>query len=199
LQAQIEILDAEINDVAASRSEELAQARIKLDEASRAFESRNRDVEGKVQRYQDEIARRRHLYHEELAAVEAEGDQQKTQLENSVKSVTEKNEKIKQLITGLQEQGKAESRAIQEELSDLREAIDAAKVREEQQVHEAREQMAALRSAQHDTMGLEQQVLSLREEIAQMKRENQELRRECGRVDALQYTARISKFRSHLH
>jgi chromosome segregation ATPase len=199
LNAQIALLEAEINDVTASTAEDLAQSRNKLDAMAASFEARNREEREKVQRYQDEIAKHKQFYSEEMHALKGQAEMKKAQLDNALQATHEKIASLRELISQCQTKGSHDVQQVMQDIEDLKVAINQAKEREERQLEEAKEQIAKLRSAQRERVTIEQEVAGIRDEVAQLKRENQELRRECSRVDALQYQTRIAKCRALLH
>jgi DNA repair exonuclease SbcCD ATPase subunit len=199
LNVQIELLDAEINDVTASTAEDRAQSRSKLDAAVASFESRNREGREKVQRYRNEIAKRKQIYGQEMRALEGQAEMKKAQLDNALEAANQRLASLKELISQCQTKGAQEVQQVMQEIEELKAAIAQAKEREEKQLDEAKEQIVRLRGAQRDAVAIEQEVAGIKDEVAQMKKENQELRRECNRVDALQYQTRIAKCRALLH
>ena len=199
LQAQIEILDAEVSSVTNARNEDIARIQMKIDETTKAFESRNKDQVQKIQKYKSEIVKRKEQYDDQIKALRAQGDLERAQLENALRAANEKISSLRQLHNKLQDSGTKEHQTIQREISELNDAIQQAKQKEEEQMEELKEQIATMRAALRDKVTIEQEVLSLREEIDQIKRQNQELRKECSRIDNMQYSSRISRYRSSLH
>jgi hypothetical protein len=56
--AQIEIVDAEINEIGASRNEDVQRARLQVDETDGSFETHELEQKAKIDRYTHEIAKR---------------------------------------------------------------------------------------------------------------------------------------------
>lgn len=199
LQAQVELLDAEVANVTTGRNEDIARVQMKIDETTKAFEARNKDQLEKIQKYKSEIAKRKEQYDDQIKALRAQGDLERTQLENALRAANEKIAALRQLHNKLQDSGTKEHQTIQAEIAELRDAIEHAKQREEEQMEEVKEQIANYRVALRDKVAIEQEVLALREEIDQIKKQNQELRKECSRIDNMQYSSRISRYRSSIH
>ena len=198
VQAQIEILDAEINEIAASRNEELQRARVKMDETCAIFEARQKEQQVKVDRYKDEIAKRKQQYEEQVAALEAQKKMEHDQLDNELKATNEKVQALQQLFAKMDRRNSREIQMTQQDIERLRSAIQQGKEREEAQLVEAREQVAQLQDAQRDNVAIEQELMSIREEIARIKEDNAEMRSERQRMDTKIYSTRISKHRSTL-
>ena len=198
LQAQVDLLDAELGDVTAGRNEDLARVQAKIDEATRAYEARNKEQQQKIQRYRSEIALRKEQYEDELKAIKSQSEMEKTQLENALRAANDKISGLRELQNKLQDRGSQEQHVINREITELNDAIQQARQKEEEQMEEVKDQLATLRAAQREKGAIEQEVVSLREEIDQLKKENQELRKECARIDNMQYSSRISRYRSFL-
>ena len=199
LQAQVEILDAEVAHITTSRNDDVARVQMKIDETTKAFEARNKEQLAKIQKYKSEIAKRKEQYEDQIKALRAQGDLEKTQLENALRAANEKIASLRQLHNKLQDTGSQEHQAIQSEIAELQDAIEHAKQKEEEQMEEIKEQIADYRAAMREKVAIEQEVISLREEIDQIKKQNQEMRKECSRIDNMQYSSRISRYRSALH
>ena len=198
LSAQIEILDAEINEIAASRNEELQRARVKMDETCAAFEARQKEQQVKVERYQDEIAKRKQQYEEQMEALETQKKMEHDQLENELRATNEKLQGLQQLAAKMDRRNSREIDLTRQDIARLRSAIEQAKEREEAQISEVRDQIGQLQDAQRDNVALEQEIASMRDEVAQIKQDNTEMRAERQRMDTRIYSTRISKHRSTL-
>lgn len=198
LSAQIEILDAEINEIAASRNEELQRARVKMDETCAAFEARQKEQQVKVERYQDEIAKRKQQYEEQMEALETQKKMEHDQLENELRATNEKLQGLQHLAAKMDRRNSREIDLTRQDIARLRSAIEQAKEREEAQISEVRDQIGQLQDAQRDNVALEQEIASMRDEVAQIKQDNTEMRAERQRMDTRIYSTRISKHRSTL-
>lgn len=196
LNAQIEMLDAEINDITATRKEEMLHFKMKLDDTNHLFEKRNQEAQAKIARYQAEAARRQKECDDHILAIRNQSELEQTQLRNELETTNEKLKGLRQLFAKLQNQGNQEIQTVQRDIDELRHAIEKAKEREKTQIEETREQIAKLRGAQHDAIAIEQEVQYLKQEIEDMRKENQEMRKEKNRVESISYTTRMSKFRS---
>jgi chromosome segregation ATPase len=198
LKAQIEILDAEINEVAASRNEELQRARVQVDETGGSFETRQREQKAKIDRYSDEIAKRRQQFEERLAALEAQKKLEDDQLQSELRATTERLQGLQQLSSKMEKRNNREVQLTQQDMEKLNDAISQSKQREADQLEEAKEQIAKLQEAQHENIGIEQELIALRQKIDQIKKDNADMRKERQRMDTLIYSSRISKHRSNL-
>ena len=196
LNAKIEMLDAEINDVTAARREEALQFKMKIDDANNAFEKRNNEFQNKLARYQAELAKRQKECEDHIAAIRNHAEMEEAQLTNELNATNEKVKGLTMLYTKLQNRGSQEIQTVKLDINELKSTIEKAKQREAEQIEETRKQIAKLRGAQHDSVALEQELLSLKQEIEDMRKENQDMRKERNRVETLSYTTRISKYRS---
>lgn len=196
LQAQIEIINAEISEVAASRNEELQRARIKLDETSATFATRQREQAAKMDRYKDEIAKREAQYGEQAKALEIQKQMEHDQLENELKAMNEKLQGLQHLYSKIEKRNNRELQITQQDIERMNEAIEQMKQREEEQIEEAKEQISQYQDAQHDNIAIEQQIEAIRQEIARIKRDNVEMRKERQRLDTMIYSSRISRHKS---
>lgn len=198
LQAQIEIIDAEINEVAASRNEELQRARVKMDETSAAFEARQREQQAKLERYKDEISKRQLQYEEQIRALESQKDMEKEALETELKETNERLQGLQQLYSKMEKGNSREIQLTQQDIDRLNVAVQEAKKREEEQLEEAKQQIARLQDAQSDNVAIEQELEAVRQRIAQIKSDNTEMRKERQRLDTTIYSTRITRHRSTL-
>ena len=198
LQAQIEIIDAEINEVAASRNEELQRARVKMDETSATFEARQREQQAKLERYKDEIAKRQLQYEEQVKALEQQKEMEKEALENELRETNERLQGLQQLYSKMEKGNSREIQLTQQDIERLNVAVQEAKKREEEQLEEAKQQIARLQDAQSDNVAIEQELAAVRQRIAQIKQDNLEMRKERQRLDTTIYSSRITKHRSTL-
>ena len=198
LQAQIEILDAEINEVAASRNEELQRARVKMDETSAAFEARQREQQTKLERYKDEIAKRQAQYEEQIHALEEQKELEKRELDSELKETNEMLQGLQQLYSKMEKRNSREVQLTQQDIERLKAAVQDAKKREEEQMEEAKQQISRLQDAQSDNVAIEQELAAVRQRIAQIKQDNVEMRKERQRLDTTIYSSRISRHRSTL-
>lgn len=196
LNAQIEELDAEINDITATRKEEMLHFKMKLEDTNHLFEKRNQEAQEKIARYRADLARRQKECDDHILFIRNQADLERSQLENELETTKEKLEGLKQLFNKLQAQGDKEMQTIRQDIDQLQHAIAEAKKKEQDQIEETRVQISQLRGAQHDAIAIEQEVQYLRQEIEDMRRENQEMRKEKNRVETMSYSTRISKFRS---
>lgn len=196
LNAKIEMLDAEINDITATRKEEMLHFKMKLEDTNHLFEKRNQEAQEKIAKYQADLAKRQKECDDHILFIRNQSELEQTQLRNELETTNEKLKGLSQLFQKLQDQGNKELQTVQRDIDELKHAIENAKKREKDQIEETREQIAKLRGAQHDAIAIEQEVQYLRQEIEDMRKENQEMRKEKSRVETMSYTTRISKFRS---
>jgi chromosome segregation ATPase len=199
LQAQIEILDSEINEISASRNDELQRARVMIDEAASGFDTRKRERLANLEQLDDEIAKRNKQYAEQFTAIEAEHKLELEELEADLRATNERLQGMQQLFGKLEKRNNREIQVTHRDIEKLGDAIKQAKMREEEQTDDARQQITRLEEAKQDNIAIEQELVALREEIAQIKRDNLEMRKERQRLDAVIYSSRISKHRTGLH
>lgn len=198
LSAQIEILDNEINEIASSRNEELQRSRVKIDETSAVFDARRREQKIKIDRYNEEIQKRTVQYEDQIKAIEAQKKIEKEQLDNELKATNERLQGLQQLYTKMEKRNTKELNLAQQDIEKLKEAIDRAKTREEEQIEEAKAQIAKMQDAQNDNLAIEEEIEAVKQEILQIKKDNADMRKERQRLDNMIYSTRLSKHRSTL-
>jgi chromosome segregation ATPase len=199
LQAQIEILDSEINEISASRNDELQRARVMIDEAASGFNTRKRERLAKLEQLDDEIGKRNKQYAEQFAVIEDEHKLELEELEADLKATNERLQGMQQLFGKMERRNNREIQVTQRDIEKLGDAIKQAKLREEEQLEDSRQQITRLEEAKQDNIAIEQELLGLREEVTQIKRDNQDMRKERQRLDTVIYSTRISKHRTGLH
>jgi chromosome segregation ATPase len=199
LKAQIEILQAETNEIVSSRNDELQHARVQLEETGASFETRKREQKEKIDRYTDEIAKRKQQYEERIAALQGQRQLEATQLDSELKATNERLRGLQQLSSKMEKRNSREVQLTNQDIDKLKEALSQSKSREQEQLEEAKEQIAKLQEAQHENIGIEQELVAIRQQIEQIKKDNADMRKEKQRLDTRIYASRISKHRSNLH
>jgi DNA repair exonuclease SbcCD ATPase subunit len=199
LQGDIEILDAEINEILASRNEELQRGRVMIDEFGAGFTTRRRERIANLEQLDDEIAKREKQLAEQLNALEKQHSREQEELNNEVKATNDRLQKLQQLFAKMERKNNRELQLTQRDVDKLAEAVHEAEVGEKQQLEDTRKQMAQLEEAQRESIEIEQNLAAMRQEIAQIKKDNQDMRKERQRLDTLIYSTRLSKHRSTFH
>jgi chromosome segregation ATPase len=198
LQAQIEILDSEINEISASRNDELQRARVMIDEAASGFTNRKRERLANLEQLDDEIAKRTKQYADQFAAIEEQQKLELEELDTESKATNERLQGLQQLFGKMEKRNNREIQITERDIEKLSEAIRQAQSREAEQLEEAQEQITRLEEAKQDNVAIEQELLALRDEIAQIRKDNQDMRKERQRLDTVIYSSRISKHRTGL-
>lgn len=199
LQAQIEMLDADIKDIGASRMEELQKARLKADEINSTMEAMTREQSSKVDRYKMELQKRQQICNEHIESLESQAEMERQQLENELQAVKSRMDSLQKLLTQTDRRNQRELQITKQDIQTLKDSLETAQQREQSQIDIMRQQIDKLHAAQQDNIQVEQEIESIRAQLEQIKHDNVSMRKERQRMDTQMYTSRISQHRSTLH